>query len=199
MPPSAQRNPFEFMPREPDFFSPFPPIPQRDIPPLFPVRGPEPAPPAAPASSGSLSNLIGMFLSPGNHNGSTGMNLFGMLTNVQKAVQTAQAVLPMIQQFGPLIRNAPAILSVLKSMPDTGSSSNAEDPPTGQENKPGETTETQQTANTAEKKTPQKEEKKNAPRKPDHTDTKRRNTTNNDGLRNSDELISRPSRPKLYI
>ncbi|WP_010632202.1 VrrA/YqfQ family protein [Sporolactobacillus vineae] len=199
MPPSAQRNPFEFMPREPDFFSPFPPARQHDFPPLFPVRGPEPAPPATPASSGAFSDLIGMFLSPGGRGGTGGANLFGMLTNVQKAIQTAQTVLPMIQQFGPLIRNAPAILSVLKSMPDTGSSSDAGTPPAQEENEPEEAAEAQKTVNADGNKVPKKEEKKDAPRKPDHTGAKRHNKVKSNNLRNSDEWISRPSRPKLYI
>ncbi|MCO7175699.1 YqfQ family protein [Sporolactobacillus kofuensis] len=94
--------------------------PNRGFPPIFPSMGPpQPPAPAAPTPGlGGLSGLISSFLSPGSAgtSGFGGSNLFSMIGNAQKAIQTAQTVLPMIQQFGPMIKNAPALLSVLKTM-----------------------------------------------------------------------------------
>lgn len=200
--PASQRNPFDFSPQEPDFFSPFPPVRQREFPPLFPVRNPEPPPQAAP-SSGSFGDLIGMFLSPGSRGGTGGMNLVGMLSNVQKAIQTAQTVLPMIQQFGPLIRNAPAILSALKSVPDTESKADSGD---------SEKTETEaevpvpETKAAEDEKIGEPKEKSKNNEEPEKTETKtvrpapaKNVHPKKNSLKNTDKLVTRPSRPRLYI
>ncbi|WP_052144506.1 VrrA/YqfQ family protein [Halalkalibacter okhensis] len=44
-----------------------------------------------------------------------GMNLTSMLTNAQKVLGLTHQVVPMIQQYGPLIRNAPAIWKIMMS------------------------------------------------------------------------------------
>jgi hypothetical protein len=68
-------------------------------------------------------------LMPGGASGGGGMNLIGTLMNAQKAIKTAQTILPVVQQLAPLIKNAPAILSVLNSLKDvdlTAAESNEE-------------------------------------------------------------------------
>lgn len=47
--------------------------------------------------------------------GAGGMNFTTMLTNAQKVLGLGQQVLPMVQQYGPLIRNAPALLKLMRS------------------------------------------------------------------------------------
>ncbi|MCM3619085.1 YqfQ family protein [Sutcliffiella horikoshii] len=62
------------------------------------------------ANAGTLQQLI-------NPN-----NLTGMLGNVQKALKMAEGVMPMVQQYGPLVRNVPAMIklySELKNVDDT--------------------------------------------------------------------------------
>lgn len=200
--PASQRNPFDFIPQEPDFFSPFPSAQRREFPPLFPVRNPEPPPQAAaPASSGSFGDLIGMFLSPGSRSGTGGMNLVGMLSNVQKAIQTAQTVLPMIQQFGPLIRNAPAILSALKSVPDTNSKADPVDSEKAEAASPPAEKKAAE-----DEKAGEPEEKNKSSEEPEKADTKTARPApaknvhpKKSSLKNTDDLVTRPSRPKLYI
>ncbi|MCE7699636.1 MAG: YqfQ family protein [Methanobacterium paludis] len=113
------------------------------------------------------------------------MNLFSMLTNAQKAIQTAQSVLPMIQQFGPLIRNAPAILSALKSVPESEKADSDPKENTNQAEEPPVPS--------------HKEEKKETRPKPDVKKTAVRKVPAKDNLRNSENMKTRPSRPKLYI
>lgn len=63
---------------------------------------------------------------------SGGVNLANMLTNAQKVLGLTQQVLPMIHQYGPLIRNAPAILKIMRSnnSTDESSSFNTDEPET---------------------------------------------------------------------
>ncbi len=45
----------------------------------------------------------------------SGMNFTTMLTNAQKVLGLTHQVVPMIQQYGPLVRNAPAIWKIMMS------------------------------------------------------------------------------------
>ncbi|MGD6991458.1 VrrA/YqfQ family protein [Sutcliffiella horikoshii] len=56
------------------------------------------------ANAGTLQQLI-------NPN-----NLTGMLGNVQKALKMAEGVMPMVQQYGPLVRNVPAMLKLYNEL-----------------------------------------------------------------------------------
>lgn len=42
-----------------------------------------------------------------------------MLTNVQKMLGIAQNVMPMVQQYGPLVRNLPAMMKIWKELKTT--------------------------------------------------------------------------------
>lgn len=46
----------------------------------------------------------------------------GFLTNTQKVLNTASQVGPMIQQYGPLVRNLPAMWKIYKGLKNTGTS-----------------------------------------------------------------------------
>ncbi|WBL13837.1 VrrA/YqfQ family protein [Sutcliffiella sp. NC1] len=56
---------------------------------------------ANPSNVAGAGNAIQQFANPNN--------LTGLLTNVQKALKTAESVVPMVQQYGPLVRNLPAM------------------------------------------------------------------------------------------
>jgi hypothetical protein len=64
-----------------------------------------------------------------------GMNLSAMLANAQKIVGLGQQVLPMIHQYGPLIRNAPALWKIMRS-------SNSTDEPISNQENEGQSPET---------------------------------------------------------
>ncbi|GAY76398.1 hypothetical protein NBRC111894_1952 [Sporolactobacillus inulinus] len=125
--------PFERGPQDPFFWTMQPPSeppaePARGFgfPPIFPVRQsqapqmPTQTTPPPQSGNGGIGALLTSLLSAGaphtNGGATSGLNLGGILVNAQKAIQTAQTVLPMIQQFGPLIKNAPAIISAMKGI-----------------------------------------------------------------------------------
>lgn len=97
----------------------------RGFPPAYP-SAPPPTPPASqsPVQPGAARGIGGVLTSLINPAGgaaglpaaASSLNFGDMLLNAQKAIQTAQTVLPMIQQIGPMIKNAPDILSSLKNL-----------------------------------------------------------------------------------
>lgn len=194
MPPFQQRPPQLMFRNAPSFFSPQA-APVRGFPSLFPgmSSAPMPAVPAAPASgAGGLPGLLSSLFSPGTAAAQSGggMNLFGMLMNAQKAIQTAQTVLPMVQQFGPLIKNAPAIISILKSM-------QASEETASKEKKDSDETAKEETENGAEAESAleQAETKKSDSGKKEKAKTVRRKRISWD----SEEPATRPSKPRMYI
>ncbi|WP_332632136.1 VrrA/YqfQ family protein [Halalkalibacter flavus] len=63
-------------------------------------------------AQGAAGNpMMGGFLSAGGG----GMNFSTLLTNAQKVLGLTHQVVPMIQQYGPLIRNAPTIWKIMMS------------------------------------------------------------------------------------
>lgn len=50
-----------------------------------------------------------------------------MLTNVQKVLGVAQQVTPMVQQYGPLIRNLPAMFKIYRELKNADTDSSEED------------------------------------------------------------------------
>lgn len=54
------------------------------------------------------SNLLGM-MNPGG-----GQGFLGTMQNVEKMIKLAQTVKPMIDQYGPMIKNIPSMLDLLK-------------------------------------------------------------------------------------
>ncbi|MCZ0755579.1 VrrA/YqfQ family protein [Anoxybacillus sp. J5B_2022] len=52
----------------------------------------------------------------------TGGGISGMLTNVQKMLGIAQNVMPMVQQYGPLVKNLPAMMKIWKELKTTDNS-----------------------------------------------------------------------------
>lgn len=78
-------------------------------------------------SGGSASGLSGIL-----NNLSSG-GIPGMLNNVQKAIGVAQQVGPMIQQYGPFIKNMPAMFKIMKEINNTSSTDDSEEKPAQEE------------------------------------------------------------------
>lgn len=99
----------------------FPPTPTGFPPTPNMPTGPMPYPQGMPMRSGGfLSRLLGGGGNPGAGVAGGGFNmnnLFGMLQHAQKAMGVYQQVRPMVQQYGPLIRNIPAMYRMLKESP----------------------------------------------------------------------------------
>ncbi|MDF2910128.1 MAG: hypothetical protein K0Q56_1009 [Sporolactobacillus laevolacticus] len=205
--------PFDRGPQQPFFWNPpvqssqRPTPPTRGFPPIFPSMAPPPSQAPIPPSSatgglGGLSGLISSFLSPGTAGGSGGgMNLFGMLMNAQKAIQTAQTVLPMIQQFGPLIKNAPAIISVLKGMQEDSATEDSENEDKKDEEQNGDTEspvepKNQNTSSESHHAAAQTEKKKTTITQ---KVKKKPALQKKASLLNSETLPTKPSVPRMYI
>ncbi|UAL49600.1 YqfQ family protein [Sutcliffiella horikoshii] len=122
------------------------------------------------ANAGTLQQLI-------NPN-----NLTGMLGNVQKALKMAEGVMPMVQQYGPLVRNMPAMLKLyneLKNVDDDDETDNESTEESPEGTKTGEV----ESDSAAESNTKKKIKKKKA--KPKATE--------------DEEKPAGSSAPKLYI
>ncbi|MBE4908002.1 hypothetical protein IMZ08_08050 [Bacillus luteolus] len=128
-------------------------FPGRQIPPMqgFPMQNPfgggfQPQQMASRGAGGLLKRLFsGASSSPmqgvANPSAAQGMfnpstiqglanpaNLSGMLGNVQKALKMAETVGPMVQQYGPLVRNIPAMYKIYKELNNNDSETvNAEE------------------------------------------------------------------------
>ncbi|NLP49122.1 VrrA/YqfQ family protein [Bacillus sp. RO1] len=76
------------------------------------------------ANAGTLQQLI-------NPN-----NLTGMLGNVQKALKMAEGVMPMVQQYGPLVRNMPAMLKLYNELKNVDDDDDNTDNESTEEAKP---------------------------------------------------------------
>lgn len=157
---------------------PFPPISAAGPRPTFGgflsrlfSRG-QPLPPSSPwlgpalqraASAGAGTNAGGGFL--------------GMLTNAQKMLGIAQNVMPMVQQYGPLIKNLPAMIRIWKELKTTNPEENG-----AEEN--GEEKNIQEN----KKKAPSSAKKRTVPK-----------AKTDENKRSSSAKTPRPSTPKLYI
>jgi len=107
----------------------------------------------------------------------TSGGFIGMLNNVQKMLGIAQNVMPMVQQYGPLIRNLPAMIRIFRELK-----------PADEEE--GETKPTGSTPAKDTKKKPAEQAAKKRPvPKAKHEMTQEKRTS----------AAPRPSTPKLYI
>lgn len=67
---------------------------------------------------GILSKLLGGGVPGGplGTGGASGIDIVGMLNNVQKVLGVTQQALPLVQQYGPLVKNLPAIFKMMKAI-----------------------------------------------------------------------------------
>lgn len=96
---------FHFLPNQMQNQIPYPPHQMHF--PQYPYQ----IPTQQTATKGIGSKLLGK-MSSGQ------FNLESLLTNIQKALGMAEQITPMIQQYGPLIKSAPALLQLLKESPE---------------------------------------------------------------------------------
>ncbi|MFC0558065.1 VrrA/YqfQ family protein [Halalkalibacter alkalisediminis] len=78
------------------------------------------------ASNMASAPAMGGFSSAG---AAGGMNFTTILTNAQKVLGLTQQVMPMIHQYGPLIRNAPALWKIMRSTNSTDDSNPSPEQP----------------------------------------------------------------------
>lgn len=120
---------------------------------------------------GNPSAVQGMF-NPSTIQGlANPANLSGMLGNVQKALKMAETVGPMVQQYGPLVRNIPAMYKIYKEL-----NNNDSETATAEEGKDVE-------ASNRKKEVKERE----VPKEKEATTTKRKSTE------------QKASLPKLYV
>ncbi|WP_163537606.1 VrrA/YqfQ family protein [Gracilibacillus sp. YIM 98692] len=90
--------------------------PQQSGPPFLPTR--VPLGNQAMPSSG-LQGIIQRLLPSASSNiasGSGGSNIMGALNNVQQVLRVAQSATPLIKEYGPMIKNAPKLMSMMKAL-----------------------------------------------------------------------------------
>jgi hypothetical protein len=163
----------------------FPPPPTRS----FPLMNAFPTQPIAPRPGlgGFLARLFSRgpampptpsgFMMPTLQNAaagasaSTGGGFTGMLTNIQKMLGVAQNVVPMVQQYGPLVKNLPAMMKMWKELKATDDDEKEE----------------------KEEKQEEKREKKQSP------PAKRDVPTAKSTTQEKQTKDPKPSKPKLYI
>ncbi|TSB46740.1 VrrA/YqfQ family protein [Alkalicoccobacillus porphyridii] len=128
-PPSGP-TPMQPLPRNPFMFGPGPGM----TPPTFFGPGPQTVTNFMQGTGGRvglLSRLFGggagagtAFSGAGVANATagggflSGINFSSLLQNAQRIMGITQQVVPMVQQYGPIIRNAPAIWRIMRSQPE---------------------------------------------------------------------------------
>ncbi|WP_025948920.1 VrrA/YqfQ family protein [Geobacillus thermocatenulatus] len=130
-------------------------------------------PPAAASSPWGLPFLPNAASTAASN---TGGGLVGMLNNVQKMLGIAQNVMPMVQQYGPLIRNLPAMIRIFRELKPADEGE-------------GETTSKSAPANETKQKPAAK-----APKKRSVPQAKREEPQEKEA-----SAAPKPSKPKLYI
>ncbi len=77
--------------------------------------------PGFPQQAGMLSRFL-----PGAGQG--GMDMMGMIQNVQKVMQAADTIKPMVQQYGPMVKQLPEMIALFKEyQKSSGETENDED------------------------------------------------------------------------
>ncbi len=140
-------------------------------------------------SGGLLAKLFG-----GAQAGGGGItNIVGMLQNAQKAIGVFQQISPLVQQYGPLIKSLPALISIMRGSgnPDDEEST----PNTSDENE-------KKQDNTGVRKNKEKSKKNKSSQKTQTTskqkkspNSKKRNTQKTHPIETSNSIPA----PKLYI
>ncbi|WLR60567.1 YqfQ family protein [Guptibacillus hwajinpoensis] len=127
--------------------------------------------PGLPQQAGMLSRIL-----PGAGQG--GMDMMGMIQNVQKVMQAADTIKPMVQQYGPMVKQLPEMIALFKEYQKSSGSSEEDETEDEVEEKPKK-----------QKKNP----KKKTTKKPTGVKAKKRTKST------SSNEISIKSKPKLYV
>ncbi|WP_179123878.1 VrrA/YqfQ family protein [Paraliobacillus ryukyuensis] len=171
-------SPSNFTPRNMQSFQPW-----------GPMRGPFTPPTQVPSTSSGLQGLLQRFLPSKllSQVGSGGGGITQTLTNLQQILKMTQSVTPLIQQYGPLMKNLPSMISLLKAFQETESDDEAEEKDTDEDIDLLEVDEEDEDAKDQEEQTV----------KPNKLDAKE--TLNIIETNQSPKKRSNQSAPKLYI
>ncbi|SFA38185.1 YqfQ-like protein [Parageobacillus thermantarcticus] len=131
----------------------------------------QPLPPSSPWLGPALQRAASTSAST-----NAGGGFLGMLTNAQKMLGIAQNVMPMVQQYGPLIKNLPAMIRIWKELKTTDQEENGAEKNI-QENK-------KKTSSSSKKRSKQRTVPK---------------AKTDENKRSASAKTPRPSTPKLYI
>ncbi|WP_261129509.1 YqfQ family protein [Bacillus sp. Marseille-Q3570] len=196
--------------RMPPGFGPYGIGPMSPFGQMMPFRGGFPA----ARSAGFLTR----FLSP---NPGGGLNLVSMVENAQKVMKMADTVRPFIQQYGPMVKNIPSMLELLKEYQSYSSNSDSteeekEDKKDEMKNavdknkksssskkKTSTTTGKKKAASTGKKKTSTSSKKKktsaSSGKKASTKPLKKKSIPNVKHVKPAPQALKRDSVPKLYI
>ncbi|PAD39291.1 hypothetical protein CHH53_05900 [Terribacillus sp. 7520-G] len=86
----------------------------------------------APPSNGGLPDILQRILNRGNRgqapgrqalptatsSPSGGISLLDMLNHTQNALKAAESFMPMVQEYGPMVKNLPSMLKMMKALKD---------------------------------------------------------------------------------
>lgn len=101
-----------------------PPFTQHHYPPPpMQQRVPGPHPP----NQNGLSGLLSRFTNSSIPTGEGASKLTNTLSNVQKVLDVAQQATPLIKEYGPLIKDAPKYISMLKALQEINKEEEQED------------------------------------------------------------------------
>jgi hypothetical protein len=144
-------------------------------------------------NTGGMSRLGGMSGTPGAGSGGSFLQslsnpggLSSILNNTQQILRTAQTIGPMIQQYGPIVKNLPAMWKLFRGLKDASSDSG--DTNESATSSKDEESNSEIESESSEKK-PSKKVKNSASRKSGNTTTRKKQQVTEKGA----------SIPKMYI
>ncbi|AEH47196.1 VrrA/YqfQ family protein [Parageobacillus thermoglucosidasius] len=129
----------------------------------------QPLPPASPWMGPAIQHAAST-----SAGANAGGGFLGILTNAQKMLGIAQNVMPMVQQYGPLIKNLPAMVRIWKELKTTDQEENG-----AEKNIPGNKKKTSSSSKSKRRTVPK--------------------TKTSENKRSASSKTPRPSTPKLYI
>jgi hypothetical protein len=109
-----------------------PPIQQGNFLRMMPQRGGLPQ--QVPVNQTGIQGLLQRFLpgkaatsGAGLSASSGGSNLMGTLNNVQQVLKVAQQATPLIKEYGPMIKNAPKLINMMKALNEINKEDDSEE------------------------------------------------------------------------
>ena len=76
---------------------------------------------------GGIPGLLQRFLQPSATQGATGGGVTQFLGNMQQVLQMAQSATPIVQQYGPMVKNLPMMLKMLKAFNEIDDDSDSDE------------------------------------------------------------------------
>ncbi|PAF19525.1 VrrA/YqfQ family protein [Terribacillus saccharophilus] len=103
---------------------------------------PQPPPQPQRTSGGGLSGVLQKILNrgsrgvqttaraalPASRSSSGGVSFLDMLNHTQSALRAAESFMPMVQEYGPMVKNLPSMLKMMKALKDINFDDDDEEP-----------------------------------------------------------------------